>query len=200
MRVNTRNINSTEDVPCILCLRASKVRVTIGDSGLCRCVCVTCFERWLTPLRVDSARASFCFKLKQSKSLPALSRYSSAADSVHQRPSPPPPTTPPLSRLPFQPLSPPPHPRHPGFSPFQVIRSSSPSLFIMITLNVCRLLFDECNEGFNIMNSSFQSNLTRKICIWSRGIVKKASDTALDIWDRLLMVDFVNANGRLCRI
>ena len=154
MRVNTRNINSTEDVPCALCLRASKVRVTIGDSGLCRCVCVTCFERWLTPLRVDSARASFCFKMKQSKSLPALSRYSSAADSVHQRPSPP--TTRPYPASHSSPYPPPPHPRHPGFSPFQVIRSSSPSLFIMITLNVCRLLFDECNEGFNIMNSSFR--------------------------------------------
>ena len=26
---------------------------TVGDSGLCCCVCVTSFERWLTPLCVD---------------------------------------------------------------------------------------------------------------------------------------------------
>ena len=30
------------------------MRVTIGDSGLCCCVCVTYFERCLTPLCVDS--------------------------------------------------------------------------------------------------------------------------------------------------
>ena len=37
---------------CTLCLL--KVRVTAGDSGLC-CVCVTSFERYLTPLCGDSA-------------------------------------------------------------------------------------------------------------------------------------------------
>ena len=38
-------------------------RVTVGGSCLCCCVCVTSFERWLTPLFVDSAHAlwaSFC--------------------------------------------------------------------------------------------------------------------------------------------
>ena len=160
MRVNTRYINSKEDVPCALCLRASKVRVTIGDSGLCRCVCVTCFERWLTPLRVDSTRASFCFKMKQSKSTPLYPATVPLLAASTRAPPPP------------RPLSPTP-PRHPGFSPFQVIRSSSPSLFIMIMLNVCRLLLEECNERFNII---VPSNLTRKNSIWSRGIVEKASD------------------------
>ena len=46
---------------------ASKYKVQgMGDSGLCCCVCVTSFARWLTPLFVDSAqavRASFCFSL-----------------------------------------------------------------------------------------------------------------------------------------
>ena len=31
------------------------MRVTVRDSGLCCRVCVTFFERWLTPLRIDSA-------------------------------------------------------------------------------------------------------------------------------------------------
>ena len=41
------------------------MRVTVGDSGLCCCTCVTYFERLLTPLYVDSAQvlwASFCFR------------------------------------------------------------------------------------------------------------------------------------------
>ena len=41
------------------------MRVTVGNSGLCCCTCVTYFERLLTPLCVDSARAlwvSFCFR------------------------------------------------------------------------------------------------------------------------------------------
>ena len=41
------------------------MRVTVGDSGLCCCTCVTYFERKLTPLCVDFARplwASFCFR------------------------------------------------------------------------------------------------------------------------------------------
>ena len=56
-----------EDVPLVdfMYLLACQVRVTVGDSGLCYCTCVTCFERSLTPLCVDSARAlwvSFCFR------------------------------------------------------------------------------------------------------------------------------------------
>ena len=42
------------------------MRVTVGDSGLCCCVCVSSFERRLTPLFVDSVQklwASFCFRL-----------------------------------------------------------------------------------------------------------------------------------------
>ena len=39
---------------CTLYLHACQMRVTIGDSGLCCCICVMCFERWLTPLCVDS--------------------------------------------------------------------------------------------------------------------------------------------------
>ena len=35
-------------------LLACQVRVTVGDSGVCRCVCVTSFERSLPPLFVDS--------------------------------------------------------------------------------------------------------------------------------------------------
>ena len=38
-----------EDVPlvelCPLYLHSSQVRVTVGDSGLCCCLCVTYFER-----------------------------------------------------------------------------------------------------------------------------------------------------------
>ena len=37
---------------CTLHLHACQVRVTIGDSGLCCCTCVTYFARWLTPLWV----------------------------------------------------------------------------------------------------------------------------------------------------
>ena len=50
---------------CTLYLHACQVRVTVGDSDLCCCACVTYFECWLTPLSVDSARAlwaSFCFR------------------------------------------------------------------------------------------------------------------------------------------
>ena len=42
-----------------------QVRVTVGDSGICCCVCVTYFERQLTPLCVASTPglwASFCFR------------------------------------------------------------------------------------------------------------------------------------------
>ena len=49
---------------CGLYLLACQLRATVGDSGLCCCVCVTTFERQLTPLCVDSAWvlwASFCF-------------------------------------------------------------------------------------------------------------------------------------------
>ena len=41
------------------------MRVTVGDSSLCYCTCVTCFERELTPLCVGSAQALwglFCFR------------------------------------------------------------------------------------------------------------------------------------------
>ena len=34
---------------CTFCLLACQARVTVGDSGLCCCICVTSFERWLTP-------------------------------------------------------------------------------------------------------------------------------------------------------
>ena len=44
IRVNTRYINSRGGVyvPCIL--HACQVRVTVGDSGLCCCTCVTYLE------------------------------------------------------------------------------------------------------------------------------------------------------------
>ena len=35
------------------CLHACQVRVTVADSDLCCCTCVTYFERQLTPLCVD---------------------------------------------------------------------------------------------------------------------------------------------------
>ena len=38
---------------CTLYLHACRVRVTVGDSGLCCCTCVTYFEPWLAPLCVD---------------------------------------------------------------------------------------------------------------------------------------------------
>ena len=41
-----------EDV--LLYLHACQMRVTVGDSVLCCCVCVTSFEGKLTPLCVDS--------------------------------------------------------------------------------------------------------------------------------------------------
>ena len=48
-----------------LYLHACQVRGTVGDLGLCGCVCVTSFECWLPSLCVDSAGisvwASFCF-------------------------------------------------------------------------------------------------------------------------------------------
>ena len=37
-------------------IRACQLRVTVGDSGLCCCVCVTSFELELTPLFVDSSQ------------------------------------------------------------------------------------------------------------------------------------------------
>ena len=40
-----------------LCTLYLLVRVTVGDSGLCCCVCVTSFERSLTPLFVDWQKA-----------------------------------------------------------------------------------------------------------------------------------------------
>ena len=46
---------------CSLYLLACHVRVNVGNSGLCCCVCVTCFQRWLTPLCVDSFFFFFIF-------------------------------------------------------------------------------------------------------------------------------------------
>ena len=43
---------------CTLFLLSRQMRVTVGHSGLC-CVSVTSFERWLTPLFVDSKRNQF---------------------------------------------------------------------------------------------------------------------------------------------
>ena len=52
---------------CTLYLHTCQVGVTVGDSGLCCCsTCVTDFERYLTPLCADSARAlwaSFCLRV-----------------------------------------------------------------------------------------------------------------------------------------
>ena len=42
---------------CTLFLLACQVRVTLGDSDLCCCVCVMSFARSLAPLCADSARA-----------------------------------------------------------------------------------------------------------------------------------------------
>ena len=72
MRVNTRYLNSTRATSSSIfsdwlnidwdwvywgctcggvyvpCVHACQVRVTVGDSGLCCCTCVTYFKRWLT--------------------------------------------------------------------------------------------------------------------------------------------------------
>ena len=59
-----------------LYLHACQERVTAGDSGLCCCTCVTYFERQLTPLCIDSARAlwaSFCFQIDDKWKLSAYS-------------------------------------------------------------------------------------------------------------------------------
>ena len=40
---------------CFANKNACQVRVTVGDSGLCCCACSTSYERYLTPLCVDSA-------------------------------------------------------------------------------------------------------------------------------------------------
>ena len=53
--LNVIRISPYEDVPlvelCTLCLHACQVRVTVGDSGLCCCICVTYFERyWINSL------------------------------------------------------------------------------------------------------------------------------------------------------
>ena len=57
MHVNTRYIHLTRGTSwwslCTLYLHTCQVGVTVGDSGLGCCTCVTCFERWLTPLHVD---------------------------------------------------------------------------------------------------------------------------------------------------
>ena len=40
------------NVPCILL--ACQVRITVGDSGLCCCVCMASFDRQLTPFAKKS--------------------------------------------------------------------------------------------------------------------------------------------------
>ena len=67
---STTTKTSNEDLPLVefiysLYLHACHVRVTVGDSGLCCCTCVTYLQPKLSPLCVDSARAlwaSFCFR------------------------------------------------------------------------------------------------------------------------------------------
>ena len=39
-------------------LLASQVRDTVGDSGLCYCVCVTSFERLLSPLCAGTSESA----------------------------------------------------------------------------------------------------------------------------------------------
>ena len=51
-KLHQRCILCTSDVPLVEFLYACQVRVIVGDSGLC-CACVTSFEHWLTPLRVE---------------------------------------------------------------------------------------------------------------------------------------------------
>ena len=57
---------------CTLYILVCQVRVTIGDSGLCCCVCVTSVERQLTPLCVDYhvvSRTVFCFSCPRQRCL-----------------------------------------------------------------------------------------------------------------------------------
>ena len=161
MHVNTRYINTPEDVPCTLCLCASLVRVTVGDSGLCCCGCVTCFEHWLTPLRVDSSRASFYFKMKQSKSTP----LSPATVPLLTAST----TAPPLPAPPLPPSPPP-----PGLFPI----SGHKVLFTLSLHNdhVERLSFIVWWVQWTLQHHGIvaPSSLTRKICIWLRGIDRKA--------------------------
>ena len=64
-----RNLNfSSGGVHNILCLLTCQVRVIVGDSGLCCCVCVTSFERKLSPLCADSPHKS-SFPLLSSRIL-----------------------------------------------------------------------------------------------------------------------------------
>ena len=44
---------------CTLYVPICRVRVTIGDSGLCCCTCVTWFEPWFTPLCVHSEEIKY---------------------------------------------------------------------------------------------------------------------------------------------
>ena len=71
MHVNTRYINSNRGT--------SSNWVTVGDSGLCCCTCVTYFERWLTPLCVDFlqllVQAWNCTLFLLLLSLPSLNQH-----------------------------------------------------------------------------------------------------------------------------
>ena len=62
MRVNASYTNIFEDVPLVefMYLVFTRMRVTVGDSGLCCCTCVTYFERQLTPLCADFVVKSVC--------------------------------------------------------------------------------------------------------------------------------------------
>lgn len=52
-RVGLRNEQDNAIAESTWCT-ACQVWVTVGNSGLCCCICVTSFECWLTPMCVDS--------------------------------------------------------------------------------------------------------------------------------------------------
>ena len=56
-------VTTSEDVPlvefmCFVVLLACRLRDTVGHSGLCCCVCVTSFERLLSPLCVGTSESA----------------------------------------------------------------------------------------------------------------------------------------------
>ena len=59
------------------------MRVIVGDSGLCCCVCLTSFECLLTPLRVDSAHENVDNKLSVCQHLSVMHTETSLPPQRH---------------------------------------------------------------------------------------------------------------------
>ena len=72
-----------------LYLLVCQVRVTVGDSGLCSCLCVMSFECWLTPLLVDcgvSGRSGTRSSCQRKLQWPAASQMAGSSLNPHPHP------------------------------------------------------------------------------------------------------------------